>query len=302
MADGIALTPLAPITGAVKMSELSNPWGLEGLSVVVMGAGGGGIGTSISRFLGHAGASVVAVDIDAEKLKVCTDALAADGTKHIGLIADGRDKTAVAEVVDKACELAPLRGSVQVAGGMWPPQWAPFASDDPAFDDVMALNFGSTVNTVRAVGRRLVEQGNGGTLCNIATTSALNGMPYGSAYAAAKAAVLSLTRSLSIEWGSRNIRINAVAPGSIATPKSASTRKVGDTDGNDLDVIPMRRRGTSDDIAKGVLFMMSDMSAYVTGQVLCVDGGTSVRPTYNDSEELPVFVHNEELRARLRDW
>ena len=67
MADGIALTPLAPTTGAVKMSELSNPWGLEGLSVVVMGAGGGGIGTSISRFLGHAGASVVAVDIDAEK-------------------------------------------------------------------------------------------------------------------------------------------------------------------------------------------------------------------------------------------
>ena len=48
--------------------------------------------------------------------------------------------------------------------------------------------------------------------------------------------------------------------------------------------------------------MMSDMSDYVTGQVLCVDGGTSVRPTYNDSEELPVFVHNEELRARLKDW
>ena len=186
------------------MPELTSPWGLDGLSIVVMGAGGGGIGTSISRFLGHAGASVVAVDIDAEKLKVCTDALEADGTTYIGLIADGRDKAAVAEVVDKACELAPLRGSVQVAGGMWPPQWSPFASDD-----VIALNFGSTVNTVRAVGRRLVEQGNGGTLCNIATTSALNGMPYGSAYAAAKAAVLSLTRSLAVEWGSRNIRVNA---------------------------------------------------------------------------------------------
>lgn len=284
------------------MSELTRPWGLDGLSIIVMGAGGGGIGTSISRHLGQAGASIIAVDIDAEKLKICTDALAADGTTHIGLIADGRDRSAVAEVVDRASDLAPLRGSVQVAGGMWPPQWAPFASDDPAFDDVMDLNFGSTVNTVRAVGRRLVEQGNGGSLVNIATTSALNGMPYGSAYAAAKAAVLSLTRSLAIEWGSRNIRVNAVAPGSIATPKSASTRKAGDTDGNDLDVIPMRRRGTSDDIAKGVLFMMSDMSAYVTGQVLCIDGGTSVRPTYNDREELPVFVHNEELRARLADW
>ena len=185
---------------------------------------------------------------------------------------------------------------------MWPPQWAPFASDDPAFDDVMALNFGSTVNAVRAVGRRLVEQGQGGSLVNIATVSALNAMPYGSAYAAAKAAVLSLTRSLAVEWGSRDIRVNAVAPGSIATPKSASTRKPGDTDGNDLEVIPMRRRGTSDDIAAAVLFMISELAGYVTGQVLCVDGGTSVRPTVNDRDELPVFVHNEELRARLAQW
>ena len=61
----------------------------------------------------------------------------------------------------------------------------------------------------------------------------------------------------------------------------------------------MRRRGTSDDIAKAVLFFMSDLAAYVTGQVLCVDGGTSVRPAVNDADELPVFVHNEELRARL---
>ena len=281
---------------------IDEPWGLDDTAIVVMGAGGGGIGTSIARRLGRAGATIVAVDIDADKLAVCTDALAADGSTHLGLLADGRDRDRVAEVVTRAAELAPLRGSVQVAGGMWPPQWAPFASEDPAFDDVMELNFGSTVNTVRAVGRRLVEQGRGGSIVNIATTSALNGMPYGSAYAAAKAAVLSLTRSLAIEWGSRGIRVNAVAPGSIATPKSASTRAPGDTDRDDLEVIPMRRRGTSDDIANAVLFMMSDLADYVTGQVLCVDGGTSVRPTYNDRDELPVFVHNEELRARLSQW
>lgn len=281
------------------MDEL---WGLDGRAVIVMGAGGGGIGTAIARHLGLAGATVVAVDIDPDKLSICTEALSEADIEHIGLVADGRDRDAVADVVERAGALAPLRGSVQVAGGMWPPQWAPFASEDPAFDDVMALNFGSTVNTVRAVGRRLVAQGSGGSIVNIATTSALNGMPYGSAYAAAKAAVLSLTRSLAVEWGSRGIRVNAVAPGSIATPKSASTRSAGDTDRNDTDVIPMRRRGTSDDIARGVLFMMSDMSSYVTGQVLCIDGGTSVRPTYNDRDELPVFVHNEELRARLADW
>jgi NAD(P)-dependent dehydrogenase (short-subunit alcohol dehydrogenase family) len=277
-------------------------WGLTGKSIVVMGAGGGGIGSAICRHLGNAGATIVAVDIDADKLAICTDDLEANGISHVGLLADGRDKDAVADVVERACALAPLRGSVQVAGGMWPPQWAPFVSEDAAFDDVMALNFGSTVNTVRAVGRKLVEQGNGGSIVNIATVSALNAMPYGSAYAAAKAAVLSLTRSLAVEWGSRQIRLNAVAPGSIATPKSASTRKPGDTDGNDLEVIPMRRRGTSDDIASAVLFMMSDLADYVTGQVLCVDGGTSIRPAVNDRDELPVFVHNEELRARLADW
>jgi 3-oxoacyl-[acyl-carrier protein] reductase len=282
--------------------EGSDIWGLAGKSIVVMGAGGGGIGSAICRQLGNTGATIVAVDIDPDKLAVCTDDLKALGINHVGLIADGRDKDAITDVVEQASALAPLRGSVQVAGGMWPPQWAPFVSEDAAFDDVMALNFGSTVNTVRAVGRKLVEQGNGGSIVNIATVSALNAMPYGSAYAAAKAAVLSLTRSLAVEWGSRQIRLNAVAPGSIATPKSASNRKPGDTDGNDLEVIPMRRRGTSDDIASAVLFMMSDLADYVTGQVLCVDGGTSIRPTVNDRDELPVFVHNEELRARLADW
>ena len=282
--------------------EGSDIWGLAGKSIVVMGAGGGGIGSAICRQLGNTGATIVAVDIDPDKLAVCTDDLKALGINHVGLIADGRDKDAITDVVEQASALAPLRGSVQVAGGMWPPQWAPFVSEDAAFDDVMALNFGSTVNTVRAVGRKLVEQGNGGSIVNIATVSALNAMPYGSAYAAAKAAVLSLTRSLAVEWGSRQIRLNAVAPGSIATPKSASNRKPGDTDGNDLEVIPMRRRGTSDDIASAVLFMMSDLADYVTGQVLCVDGGTSIRPAVNDRDELPVFVHNEELRARLADW
>lgn len=274
-------------------------WGLNGKVVVVVGAGGGGIGTSIARQLGTAGATVVAIDVDADKLAVGTDQLRAAGVEHLGIVADGRDRDALAAAVDRACELGPLYGGVQAAGGMWAPQWAPFASDDPAFDDVMDLNLGVTVNATRAIGRRLVEQGQGGAICHVATVSALNSSPYMAAYGAAKAAVLSLTRTLAVEWGRHGIRVNAVAPGSIATPKSASQRAPGDTDGDDLLVIPLRRRGTSDDIGAAVLFMMSGLADYVTGQVLCVDGGTSVRPAVNDADELPVFVHNAELRARL---
>lgn len=287
---------MASVASVVAMTGI---WGLDGKVVVVMGAGGGGIGTSIARQVGTGGAKVVAVDVDADKLTVCTEQLAEAGVEHVGIVADGKDRAAVADVVDRACELGPLHGGIQVAGGMWPPQWAPFASDDPAFDDVLALNLGVTVNVTRAIGRRLVEQGDGGAICHIATVSALNASPYMAAYGAAKAAVLSLTRTLAVEWGRHGIRVNAVAPGSIATPKSASTRKPGDTDGDDLLVIPMRRRGTSDDIGNAVLFMMSDLAGYVTGQCLCVDGGTSVRPAVNDADELPVFVHNEELRQRL---
>ncbi|MCD9624767.1 SDR family NAD(P)-dependent oxidoreductase [Rhabdothermincola salaria] len=274
-------------------------WGISGKVVVVVGAGGGGIGTAIARHVGRAGATVVAVDVDADKLRLATDALAADGSEHLGIVADGRDRDAVADVVARAGALGPLHGGVQVAGGMWPPQWAPFASDDPAFDDVMALNFGVTVNATRAIGTRLVEQGEGGAIVHIATVAALNAMPYAGAYAAAKAAVLSLTRTLAVEWGRHDIRVNAVAPGSIATPKSASTRAPGDTDGDDLLVIPMRRRGTADDIAASTLFLLSEQAGYVTGQCLAVDGGTSVRPAVNDADELPVFVHNQELRDRL---
>ncbi len=279
---------------------MSDIWGLAGKSVVVVGAGGGGIGSAICRHLGQAGAAVVAVDVDVDKLRIATDQLTELGVDHRAIVADGRDREAVTAAVDRAVELAPLHGGVQAAGGMWPDQWAPFASADPAFDDVVDLNFGVTVNTTRALGTRLIEQGRGGAIVHIATVSALNAMPYGAAYAASKAAVLSLTRTLAVEWGRNDIRVNAVAPGSIATPKSASARRPGDTDRDDLLVIPMRRRGTADDIAAATLFLMSDLAGYVTGQVLAVDGGTSVRPTVNDADELPVFVHNEELRARLK--
>jgi len=279
---------------------MSDIWGLAGKSVVVVGAGGGGIGTAICRHLGQAGAAVVAVDVDVDKLRIATDQLTELGVDHRAIVADGKDREAVTAAVERAAELAPLHGGVQAAGGMWPDQWAPFASADPAFDDVVDLNFGVTVNTTRALGTRLIEQGRGGAIVHIATVSALNAMPYGAAYAASKAAVLSLTRTLAVEWGRNDIRVNAVAPGSIATPKSASARRPGDTDRDDLLVIPMRRRGTADDIAAATLFLMSDLAGYVTGQVLAVDGGTSVRPTVNDADELPVFVHNEVLRARLK--
>jgi NAD(P)-dependent dehydrogenase (short-subunit alcohol dehydrogenase family) len=277
-------------------------YGFDGRVVIVVGAGGGGIGTAVSRRLAAAGAVVAAVDVDGERLAAARDVLAADD-RHRCFVVDARDRAAVVDLVAEAATLGSVRGLVHIAGGFRLHQWAPLTQlDDPEFDAVVALNFGSAVTTTKAVGAHLVRQGTGGSIVHIATTAALQGMPFGAAYASSKAALLTFMRTAAIEWGSLGIRVNAVAPGTIVTPRNPDdVDAVGaDAARADAATIPLRRRGTADEIASGVVFLLSDLASYVTGQVLAVDGGSSIRPGFLDADDIPVFVHDDELRARLR--
>jgi NAD(P)-dependent dehydrogenase (short-subunit alcohol dehydrogenase family) len=215
---------------------------------------------------------------------------------------DVRDAAAMADAVAASAALGPVHGLVHVAGGMRPDQWAPLlAEDDPAFDTVMELNFRSAVTTSKAVGAHLARTGAGGSIVFIASIVAMSAMPYGAAYAAAKAAVLATMRTAAIEWGPVGIRVNAVAPGTIRTPKNDADQRVDEAGNRTTEsiVVPLGRRGTPDDIAAAVLFLQSDLASYVTGQVIAVDGGSSIRPGYLDADGLPVFVRDEALRARL---
>ena len=98
-----------------------------------------------------------------------------------------------------------------------------------------------------------------------------------------------------LEWGRLGLRVNAVAPGSV--------RVAGNAAAEDLELdrraIPLGRRGQPEDVAGAVLFLLSDLSRWITGQVLAVDGGASVKPSYLDDDGLPVFVRDEALRRRL---
>ena len=272
-------------------------WSLEGRGVIVVGAGGGGIGTAIARTLAVEGAEITAVDRDADALEQAKQAVEEAGGRCHPRLADAGDAEAAREIVASAARGAvPLYGLVNVVGGLPLDRWRPLLDySDEVLDALLGSKLKVALQTSRAFARALSEAGQGGSIVQIATIAALQAMPYGAGYAASKAALLSLSRTMALEWGPLGIRVNAVAPGTIQVPRNAGD---GERD-EDRAVIPLGRRGVPEDIAGAVLFLLSDLSRWITGQLLAVDGGASIRPGYLDASGLPVFVRDEALRRRL---
>lgn len=276
---------------------MHDPLGLRDRSAIVVGAGGGGIGTAICVALAASGARVVAVDRDAARLAEALAAVKAAGGLCTGVVADAGDREQVDALVVQAREAAgPLFGLVNVVGGLPLERWEPLLRySDETLDALLDANLRCAFRTSRAVGRELERQGAGGSIVQIASIAAFQGMPFGAGYALAKAALLSLTRTMALEWGPLGIRVNAVAPGTIRVPRG----RADDDPARDRAALPLGRRGEPRDVAGAVLFLLSDLAQWVTGQVLAVDGGASIKPSTLDESGLPLFVNDPGLRARL---
>jgi NAD(P)-dependent dehydrogenase (short-subunit alcohol dehydrogenase family) len=273
---------------------------------LVAGAGGGGIGTAICAMLAAAGATVVAIDKTEIGREVAAKALAPFGDSHLVMDADLTDVAAVeAMLADASGRAGAIRGAVNVVGGMLPHHWT--ALTDPlapeAFDDVMRFNLKPTLIASTAVARAIAAHGLGGSIVNVASAAGLVSMAYGAGYGAAKAALINLTRTMAVEWGQYRLRVNAVAPGTIRTKKIGRARfdtaESEEMRQRTRDVIPLGRRGEPDDVAGAVLFLLSDLAQYVSGQTIAIDGGALARAPYTDGDNLPVFVTDSVLRARL---
>jgi 3-oxoacyl-[acyl-carrier protein] reductase len=138
------------------------------------------------------------------------------------------------------------------------------------FDQVMTINLKSIFNLTKAVQRTMLKA-RSGSIINMSSVVGIKGNAGQSNYAASKAGIIGFTKSIALELGSRNIRCNAIAPGFIETEMTAKLDEK--TVQGWRDAIPLKRGGSPEDVANACLFLASDLSTYISGQVLQVDGG-----------------------------
>jgi 2-deoxy-D-gluconate 3-dehydrogenase len=241
-------------------------FGLEGKVALVIGAGQG-MGEASSRLLAGAGCDLALVDVDAGRAEGIAAQVRELGRRALPIVADVYDTPRIAEVVERTVdELGRVEVLVNIIGFS---TFVPLLEMDEAtwdLDHQRCVRY--VFLTAQAVARRMVAAGHGGAIVSIASVSGLRGAPYHAAYGSAKAGLMSLTRSMAIEWAPYGIRANAIAPGSIQTPRSPLPERSG---------IPLVRRGQPLDIARAVLFLASDLSAYITGHTIPVDGGATAK-------------------------
>lgn len=284
-----------------QYSPMSDLLKLDGRMVVVSGAGGGGIGTTVTRMAAQAGATVIAVSRSKENLDEHVAPLGAAGLPVIPVAADASTDDGIAAVIDRARDSdGDLYGLVNVAGGADPATWMP--STRVTRQDWRAL-FTANLETAffmsQAVASELRRNENPGSIVSISSISGMNTAPFHIAYGTAKAAVVAMTRTMAVELAQDDIRVNAVAPGVTAT--AASLTYTGEDPDRDRQAIAMGRRGTPDEQAGAILFLLSDLSSYITGQTLLVDGGLNLKWTHLGADNTSLFLKDESFRAAIKE-
>jgi NAD(P)-dependent dehydrogenase (short-subunit alcohol dehydrogenase family) len=272
---------------------------LDGRIVVVSGAGGGGIGSTVMRLTAQAGATVVAVSRSKENLGEHVTPLAHQGLSVVPVAADASTDDGIAAVIDQVRRTdGNLYGLVNVAGGADPSTWMP--STRVTRDDWRALftkNLETAFFMSQAVAGEIRTQGNPGSIVSISSISGMNTAPFHIAYGTAKAAVAAMTRTMAVELALDNIRVNAVAPG--VTETAASRTYVDDDPDRDRRAIAMGRRGRPEEQAGPILFLLSDLSSYITGQTLLVDGGLNLKWSHLGADNTSLFLNDENFRANI---
>ena len=241
---------------------------LEGKKAVVTGSGRG-IGRSIALALARNGADVAVLDMDEAGAGETAGIIEQTGRKSLALAVDVSRLSEVEEAINKILD---LWGSIDIVvnnAGITRDNLLIRMKEDE-WDSVIAVNLKGSFNLSKAVARSMMKQ-RSGCIVNIASIIGMMGNAGQANYAASKGGLIALTKSLAKEMAPRGIRVNAVAPGFIATEM---TNKIPEKLREEMvRSIPLGRMGEPDDVAAVVSFLTSPAAGYITGQVIVVDGG-----------------------------
>ena len=242
---------------------------LEGKVAVITGATRG-IGKGIAMKFAEQGANIAFTDVSsAEKAKEVENQLKEFNVKAIGYQSNAGDFNQAQELVDSiVSEFGQIDVLINNAGITKDGLLMRMSEQD--WDDIMAVNLKSVFNMTKASLRTFLKQRNG-SIINMSSIVGVQGNAGQSNYSASKAGIIGFSKSIAKEIGSRNIRCNVIAPGFIETEMTAALGE--DVITKWAENIPLKRPGSTDDIANACLYLSSDMSNYVTGQVLSVCGG-----------------------------
>ncbi len=244
--------------------------------VALVTGGGTGLGRAVSLTLARAGASVAVLSRSREHLDGTAEEIRGMGVAALALPADVRDPEAVeAAVRTIEDELGPISILVNNAAGNF---LVPAEELTPnGWRAVVEIVLNGTWFCSSAVGKRMLSR-RGGSIVNVVATYAETGMPGVVHSASAKAGVLVMTRTLAAEWGSRGVRVNAVAPGVMVTEGASRNLKFADESVQERlrRSIPARRLATLEEVADSIAYLCSSKADYVTGTCLTIDGGLSL--------------------------
>jgi NAD(P)-dependent dehydrogenase (short-subunit alcohol dehydrogenase family) len=247
---------------------------LDGQKAIVTGASRG-IGRHLALTLARAGASVALGARDVGALDGVRKEIDSAGGHALAEAVDVSDGASVERFVETV--VAGLDGLdilVNNAGVLTPGSLLD-GGDDP-WDTAWATNVMGTVRMTRAAGRLLVAQGHG-KVVNMASNFAFKGVSGHAPYCASKAAIVSFTRSMAVEWAPHNVQVNAVAPGFIATDLNVAIRQDESLSSKVLRSVPARRFGAVEDVSGVLLPLCDPTSSFITGSVFTVDGGETAR-------------------------